>query len=128
MIPYDRFNEQLIRYSITILFSVTHCRCICIYAITANAKTTFLLVCHFSKCADEKERREYYCPSMSVYLVSSNIYSVASAISISGLGDYIATSGCGHCPNHLGFRPWLVQGKCPHMILTTIIFQSSCID
>jgi len=47
-------------------------------------------------CADEKEKREYYCYSMSVYggILSSDIYSVARVISISGLGNHIATSGC----------------------------------
>jgi len=30
-------------------------------------KRTFLLVCHSNKCADGKEKREYYCYSMSAY-------------------------------------------------------------
>jgi len=59
-----------------------------------NAKTTFLL--NSNKCADEKQNREYYiyCHSTPVYGVSSDIYSVARAISISGLRDHIATFRC----------------------------------
>ena len=49
-----------------------------------------MLVCHGNKGADEKEKREYYCHS----IISPDIYNVATAISISGLGDHIATSGC----------------------------------
>ena len=64
--PNNRDNDQL-RYSITILFSITHCQCTCICTIKANAKTTFLLVCRSNKYTDEKEKRECYCHSMSVY-------------------------------------------------------------
>ena len=49
-----------------------------------------------NKCADENEKREYYCYSMSVYgcILSSDIYSVARVISISDLDNHIATSSC----------------------------------
>jgi len=55
-------------------------------------KNDILLVCHSNKCADEKEKREYYCSSVPVYgyVISSGIHSVARAIRISGLRDRIA--------------------------------------
>jgi len=40
VLPDDRDNDQL-RYSITVLFSVTHCRCTCTYAIKQMRKRHF---------------------------------------------------------------------------------------
>ena len=69
-VPYQLRHSKLI----TVLFSVTHCQSACIYAITANAKTTVLLVCHSTgnKYADENEKHEYYCHSMSVWGIFYN--------------------------------------------------------
>ena len=79
VLPNDRDNDQVL-CGITVFFSVTHCHCICIYAIKANAKMTFLLVCHSNvKCAKEKEKCEYYCYSVSMYgcILSPDVYSFA---------------------------------------------------
>jgi len=59
-------------------------------------KRHFRLFLTVTNVLTKREKREYYCHSMPVYgyILSSDIYSVARAISISGLGDHIAISGC----------------------------------
>jgi len=52
---------RVLRYCFQLRIASVHA---CIYAITANAKTTFLLVCHSNKFADEKKKRECYCHSL----------------------------------------------------------------
>ena len=57
----------------------------------------FAFICHITTNVLAKEKREYYCHSMLVYMeyiLSSDIRSVARAIRISGLAGHIATSGC----------------------------------
>jgi len=83
-------------------------------------KNDILLVCHSNKCADEKEKREYYCSSVPVYgyIISSGIHSVARAISISGLRDRIAILPVvDRCQNHHGTlslnSPWSKTPELP---------------
>ena len=116
MLPNDHNNDR-IRYSITVLFSVTHCQCTCTYTIMANAKMTFLLYCHSSKCADEKEKPEYYCHSMSVYgyILSSDIYSVTTAIIYPVWVTTLLLPVVSCCQNHLGHFPWTRHGRKPEI-------------
>jgi len=49
-LPNDRDNDRL-RYSIPVLFSVTHCQCKCIYAMEWKYQNNiFAIVCHSNKC------------------------------------------------------------------------------
>jgi len=54
-------------YSITVLFSVTYCRCMPVDLRNHGKCQNDIFACHSNKCADENEKREYYCHSMSVY-------------------------------------------------------------
>jgi len=78
---------------------------------------TFLLYCHSSKCADEKEKREYYCHSMSVYgyILLSDIYSVTTDIIYPVWVTTLLLPVVSCCQNHLGHFPWTRHGRKPEI-------------
>ena len=63
-LPNDRDNDRL-RYSVPVLFSVTHCQCKCIYVMEWKCQNNiFAIVCHSNKCVLT------YRKSMSITVLS----------------------------------------------------------
>ena len=71
----------------------------------------------FRIAVDEKEKREYCCYSMSVYgcILTSDIYSVARVISISGLDNILLLPVVGRCQNYLGHFLGTRHGRRPEI-------------
>jgi len=101
---YDKFKKVLaddgdnyqLQYSITVLFSVTHFQCTCIYAIEMP-KEQFLLLCvtvtNVLTYRKSVNITDILCQCMG-YFLSGDIYSVTRDISTSGVGGHIAIFGC----------------------------------